>query len=1087
MKKNQNESSGGNSQKLKKLFSKAGMLVLITMLTLGQVFAQQGKTVKGTVTDNNGTSLPGVSVSVKGTTTGTITSTDGTYTIGVPASGKTLVFSFVGMKTTEVAVGNQTQINVTMVEETIGLEEVVAVGYGTQKKTTLSGSVSQVKGDDVLKGKATTNIASALQGEIPGLTITRTSSRPGNEGTEISLRGGISVNKTNPMIIVDGLEAYDWELSQINPNDVESVSVLKDAAAAIYGTKAGGGVIIVTTKRGKEGETKITYSGSAHLNYIGNEFPVADGATWGKMFLHATENDAYSLLKDGQPQYSWWMWSEAAWRSLAAGEVYEGVEGGKWRHLDPSVNQFDEVYGNTWGQSHNITLSGGTADLRVMTSLGYANDRSLVDVVYDGQKKYNFRTNVDYKVNDWIKTEFNVSFDNRTVSTPNKGIGEGVQDFYVFPMYNPYGQFYDTFGSNNILSRLIEGGRNNNTEQFIRMGGKVTLNLDKITKGLSVNGSANVRIRNHKKIERSTAVTMYDWSGETVGSTSAPDYTRTSGAISKVTSPSDCWVKNTNEDVLFQSYNTFVNYNRDFAGHNVGVMAGMTAEQNDYHRYYGFRKNMLVNELDDINLGDATTAEATGGSNQEGLISYLTRLNYDYKGIYLLEGQFRRDGSSRFNVDNRWANFSGISGGIRISEYAPVKNLGIFSNLKLRASYGETGSQTGIGQYDYISGISQGTTVFGFAGTKINTAWISSMTSNERSWERVATKNLGLDFAVLNNRLSGTFELYNRENIGMLISMTYPSVLGTSAPKTNNGNFVAKGWELELNWDDKIGPDFSYRVGVSLSDAKTEITNYAGAIAIGNGLNNKVGGNSFIEGKPLNAIYVYKTDGYLQTTDEVNAYYTEITKLAGGIHPVQGTANQLTPGCVRKVDTSGDGRITTDDLNYYGDANPHYLFGVNLSARYKNFDVSMFIQGVGQQYVVRENNLSAPFFVIYTSQNRTFWGNTWTPENTNARYPIMSGWKGGARTTWNYKQYNDINVNNTWYARAKSVVVGYTLPKTLLDRVNIEKLRLYVSGENLFEISNVKDGFDPESKSATSQGNVDVYSRTLSFGIDLTF
>jgi hypothetical protein len=438
-------------------------------------------------------------------------------------------------------------------------------------------------------------------------------------------------------------------------------------------------------------------------------------------------------------------------------------------------------------------------------------------------------------------------------------------------------------------------------------------------------------------------------------------------------------------------------------------------------------------------------------------------------------------------VDNRWANFSGISGGIRISEFTSVKNLGIFSNLKLRASYGETGSQTGIGQYDYISGISQGTTVFGSAGTKINTAWISSMTSRERTWERVATRNFGLDFAVLNNRLSGTFELYNRENIGMLISMTYPSVLGTSAPKTNNGNFVAKGWELELNWNDKIGSDFSYHVGVSLSDAKTEITNYAGAIAIGNGLNNKVGGNSFIEGKPLNAIYVYKTNGYLQTTDEVNSYYAEITKLAGGIHPVQGTANQLTPGCVRKVDTSGDGRITTDDLNYHGDANPHYLFGVNLSATYKNFDFSMFMQGVGQQYVVREGLLSAPFYAIYTNQNSTYWGKTWTPENPNARYPIMSGWKGGSRTTWNYKQYHDININNCWYARAKSVVLGYTLPKSLLDKVKIDRLRLFVSGENLFEFSNVKDGFDPESKSAAGQGNVDVYSRTLSFGIDLTF
>jgi len=1092
MKKNLYECSDGNGQKLRKLFSTLGMIVLIVMLAFSQVFAQQGKTIKGKIIDSNGLPLPGVSVSVKGTTVGTISSGEGTYTITVPETAKVLIFSFVGMKTTEVATGNQTQMNVTLTEESIGLEEVVAVGYGTQKKATLSGSVAQVRGDEVLKGKATTNIASALQGTIPGLTITRTSSRPGNEGTTITLRGGISTNATDPMIVVDGVEAYQWELSQINPNDIETVSVLKDAAASIYGTKAGAGVILITTKRGKEGKIKVTYSGSSHVNIVGNKFPVADGQTWAQMLVHATENDAYALLdKDGKPQYSWWMWPEDVWRKMANGEGYEGVLTGSWRKLDPSSSndQFEAIYGNTWGQSHNVTFSGGTDKLKMMTSLGYANDRSLVDVVYDGQKKYNFRTNADYKVNDWIKTEFNVSYDKRTVSTPTQGIGHGVQDFYLFPLYNPYGQFYDTFGNNNVLAKLIEGGRTNDTEELFRLGGKLTLNLDKLTKGLSVSGSANARIRKHWKVERQAKVTMYDWSGEKKSANGLPDYTLTSGTINSQTTDANAWVKNTYEDVFFQTYNAFANYNREFSGHNIGVMAGMTAEKNHYQKLYGYRQNMSVNELDDINLGDATTAQATGGSNEDGLVSYLTRLNYDYKGIYLLEGQFRRDGSSRFFTDSRWANFGGVSGGVRLSELSMVKKLNIFDNLKLRASYGETGSQTGIGNYDYISGISSGTTIFGYAGAKYPTSWVSSMTSLDRTWERVATTNYAVDFAVLRNRLSGTFELYNRENKGMLISMTYPQTLGTSAPKTNSGNFVARGWELELNWNDKIGQDFSYRIGFSLSDARTEITKYNGGVAIVNGTNNPVIAAdktaNYIEGKPLNALYVYKTDGYLQTTDEVNAYYTEITQKTGGIQPVQGTSNQLTPGCVRKVDLSKDGRITTDDLYYYGDANPHYTFGINLGVNYRDFDFTIFIQGVGQQYVIREGQLSSPWFSGWTNQNATFWGNTWTAENTNAKYPIMS--RNGNRNNWNYKQYNDINVNSIWYARAKNMVLGYTLPKSLVRRAMIDNLRVYVSADNLFEASNVKDGFDPESKAATGQGNVDVYARTISFGIDLTF
>ncbi len=1088
MKKNLNEFSDGSSQKRRKLFSIVGMMVLIIMLPFSQALAQQGKTVKGTVTDTSGSPLPGVSVVVKGTTVGAITNIDGVYSIEVPATGKTLVYSFVGMKSSEIAIGNQTTINVKLAEETIGLEDVVVVGYGTQKKGSVTGAVSQVRGDDVLKGKATTNIASALQGTIPGLTITRTSSRPGNEGTTITLRGGISVNETNPMIIIDGVEAYQWELSQINPNDIETVSVLKDAAASIYGTKAGAGVILITTKRGKEGKMKVTYSGSSHANIIGNKFPVADGHTWAQMLVHATENDAYALLDaNGNPQYNWWMWPEDVWRKMANGEGYEGVITGSWRKLDPSSSndQFDAVYGNTWGQSHNLTFSGGTDKLKMMTSLGYADDRSLVDVVYDGQKKYNFRTNADYKVNDWIKTEFNVSYDKRRVSTPTQGVGHGVQDFYLFPLYNPYGQFYDTFGNNNVLAKLVEGGRTNNTEELFRLGGKLTLNLEKVTKGLSVSGSANARIRKHWMVERQAKVTMYDWSGEKVSANGQPDYSRTSGSVNSQTTDANAWVKNTYEDVLFQTYNAFVNYNRQFAAHNIGVMAGMTSEKTHYQKLYGYRKNMTVNELDDINLGDPTTAEATGGSNEDGLVSYLTRLNYDYKGIYLLEGQFRRDGSSRFYADNRWANFGGVSGGIRLSEMMLVKSLSIFDNLKLRASYGETGSQTGIGNYDYISGISTGTTIFGYAGTKLPSSWVSSMTSNDRTWERVATTNLGIDFAVLRNRLSGTFEVYNRENKGMLIAMTYPQTLGTTAPKTNNGNFTAKGWELELNWNDKIGDDFSYRVGFSLADAKTEVTKYTGGIAISNGLNNKVGASSFIEGKPLNALYVYKTNGYLQTTDEVNAYYTEITKKTGGIQPVQGTTNQLTPGSVKKIDLSNDGRITTDDLYYYGDANPHYTYGVSLGVNYKNFDFNMFVQGVGQQYIIREGQLSSPWFSGWTNQNATFWGNTWTSENTNAQYPIMS--RNGARNNWNYKQYNDINVSSIWYARAKNMALGYTLPKSLIQRASIERLRLYMSADNLFEVSNVKDGFDPEHKAATGQGNVDVYARTISFGIDLTF
>jgi len=1070
-----------------KLFFSCFLMLLVS----ATAFAQSQ--VSGNVSGSSGEPIVGASVLVKGTTNRTITDADGNFKLN-NAKG-TLVISFLGYKTKEVAIsGNIAKI--VLVENAEILDEIVVVGYGIQKKTTLSGSVSQVKGEDVLKGKATQSMATALQGTIPGLTITRTSSRPGNENTTITLRGGISVNQSDPMILIDGVEAYTWELSQMNPNDVESISVLKDAAAAIYGTKAGAGVILVTTKRGKEGKTKVTYNGAGHVNYIGNRFPLADGVTFCKMMVQTVKSDQNTELNPSATANQWWMWTSTndegltVWERMANGERIADVVGGSYRVLDPSAssNQFNAIYGTTWGESHNITINGGSNRAKTITSFGYADDRSLLTAAYDGQKKYNFRTNADYKVNDWIKTEVNLSYDKRITATPTQGVGQGVQDFYIFPLYNDYGQFYDTFGSNNVLAKLKTGGQTTTTNEVLRIGGKVTIDLNKAIKGLSLNASANYRIRRSLKVKRNIGITLYDWAGEKLNGT--PYYgeyaTNGTGYAWKTAASTDNTVTNTITNTDYQVYNAFANWSRKFTEHTIGLMAGATAEKTSYWNQETYRSGMSVSELDDINLGDATTSTNSGGSNEVGMISCLGRLNYDYKSIYLLEGTFRRDGSSRFSADNRWANFTGVSSGIRLSELGIVKDLNTFNNLKLRVSYGETGSEFGIGEYDYLSTITTGTTVLN--GAKVNTSYITGMTSSDRTWERVATTNFGLDFAVLNNRLSGTLEVYHRENKGMLISMTYPQTLGASAPKTNSGNFQSNGWEIQLNWQDKIGNDFSYNVGFNLADAHTKVTEYNGAVAISAGINNTVlttasATGSFIEGKPLNALYVYKTDGYLQTLDDVESYYTACGN--GGLIPTQGTNNQLTPGCVKKVDLTDDGKITTDDLYYYGDANPHYTFGLNLGAAYKGFDFSMFIQGVGQQYIIRTGALSSPWNVTYQNQNATFYGKTWTTENTDAEYPIMS--RVAARNNWNYKQFNDINVTNCWYARAKNMALGYTIPKNIVSKAGVEKLRLYVAADNLFEVSNVKDGFDPEAQAASGQGNVDVYARTVSFGVDLTF
>ncbi len=1040
-----------------------------------QSVAQAG-VVKGQVVDAHGEPIIGATVMVKGTQQGAVTDIDGNFALDHAQKG-TLVVSYVGYNTREVAI-NGAFTKVTLEEDTKSLGEIVVVGYGQQRKETLSGSVYQVKGEEVLKGKATQSVASALQGTIPGLTITRTSSRPGNEGTNITLRGGISVNSdaNAPMIIIDGVEIYQWELSQINPNDIENISVLKDASAAIYGTKAAGGVILVTTKRGNEGKPRITYSGSVHANMVGERYPVADGQQWAKMHNLAVEND-YKYGADHTYGYKLG-WSKEVWETLANGERIEGMVNGSWRVLDPYADQFDEVYGTTWGQQHEVMINGGNDRVKVMTSLGYAKDRSLVTVAFDGQKKYNFRTNIDYKVNDVIKTAFNISYDKRTTSTPTQGVGHGLQDMYLFPIYNEYGQFYDTFGNNNLVAKMVEGGRTNSTEEFIRLGGKLTVDLDKYVKGLSLEGNANFRIRHHKNIARATHVTMYDWAGETTSNDGYPDYSLGSGAINSRSNDNNCYVANTLEESFYQTYNALATWKRGFGDHNVQLMAGLTGEKTRYEKYYQKRSGLSNDDLDDINLGDATTAEATGGRNEVGMISWIGRLNYDYKAIYLLEAQARRDGSSKFAKGHRWSNFFGVSGAVRLSELDFVKQWNLFDNLKVRASYGEMGSQGGIGNYDYYSTISRGTTVFGFDGTKTNTSWISSMTSLDRTWERVSSTNFGLDFAVLNNRLSGSFEYYIRKNNDMLISVTYPATLGASAPKTNSGGYRANGWELSLMWRDKIGNDFNYNVGLNLSDARTKVTSYEGAAAI------TWGTNSVVEGKPINAIYTFKTDGYLQTEQEVEAYYNTING-SGTLAPVLGTNNQLRPGSVKKVDVNNDGAITADDLEYYGDANPHYQFGISLGASWKGVDFSAFIQGVGKQNLVRTGNLRGPFTSWWMNQNKTYLTDSWREDNTDARFPIISF--NGSVNNWNYSQYNDINVMKVWYARLKNIQVGYTLPRTITSKVGVENLRFYVSADNLLTLKNVADKYDPEAQANTGQGRVDCYSQTVSFGIDITF
>ena len=1064
---------------IKKLFFSTLML-LVSTVALAQTQAT------GKVVDENGEPIIGATILQKGTTKGAVSDLDGNFNINVP-SRCTLQISYVGYKTEIVNYAGQGNLNVSMKVDQKILNEVVVVGYGTQKKETLTGAVSMVKGDEVLKGRATSNVATALQGAIPGMTITRSSSRPTSNPT-ISIRGGISANNSDPLVLIDGVDAYAWELNSLNPNDIESISVLKDAAASIYGARAAGGVILVTTKRAKTGKVSVTYNGSATANYRGKKYPAATGSEWARMMLMADQNDtnhpngASSLWTCGSQN-----WNKEFYTRIMNNEAFDW-NGTNLLRIDPlNANQADAVYGTTWGTSQNLSIQGGSENIQSVTSLGYTNDRSLIKPVYDGQKKYNFRNNTDFKLGDFVKVETGLSYDMKYADVPTYGIGYGLQDMWIFPLKTKSGnQYYDNFGGNNVLAHLVEGGKTKTDSYMLRLSGKVTVDLsfiNPVLQGLSVYAKGSIRQFNENSKVQSHKIQMYTWDDTDGLSTSNGATTGSQANIESLTE------KNTR--ALYQLYEFFLNYNRKFGEHNISAMFGNTNELRDNYYTEIYRSSTNPVDLSDLNVYDTTTDKIKSSSSYKwAYVSLVSRLNYDYAGKYLIEGTWRHDGSSRLVENKRWQDFFGTSAGYRISEEKFFKQaLPFVDNLKLRASWGQSGNVSTIGNYEAYSQIATGTTILN--GKKVATSWLSGITDDSRTWETVNSTNVGVDFGLLNNRLSGSFDYFWRKNNGMLINVTYPDVYGGTAPSTNSGTYKTHGWEFAINWKDNIGKDWSYHVGFTLSNAKTEVTSYAGKTAISWGV------NSIIEGKPLNSLYVFKTDGLLQNQSEVDAYYAKMTgnvsgSLMSGVK--NGTTNELTPGCVRRVDLNGDNDITKDDLYYYGDTDPHYNFGINLGLTYKDFDFNCFFQGVGQQYSVRNGQMGCAFWSGWTNTNGYFTDNTWYAgdeygyhdANTGAKFPVIS--RNGNRNNWNYKNYNDINVINSWYARCKQIQLGYSLPRAIINKAGLQKVRVWVSGENLFDISNVKDGYDPEVQASMSTyGGVDVFSSSISFGLDVTF
>lgn len=1083
--------------------------------TAMQVVAQNG-TIKGQVVDAFGEPVIGATISVKGTGTGMITDINGNFAVNASPKA-TLIISFVGFKTQEIAVNGKNNLKIVLQEDSEMLDEVVVVGYGTQKKATLTGAVASV-GGDVLESRPISNTAIGLQGQIPGLTITRTAARPGNENMSIQLRGASSVNNVEPLIIIDGVPAIsNTEFSALNPNDIENVSVLKDASAAIYGSRAAGGVILVTTKKGKKGDKiKITYNGMVTANTTANMLPLAGMKEWATAYIDASYQDyvvADSSFPNGekcvQRSVNGQIWNnilvDAAGNSIpkannpsnafsdvmllidqmAIGKEFDYTDGNGVLHHYASNNWLDMIYGTTLSTQHNLGISGASERTRWMASIGYANDRSVITAVYDGAKKYNAHLNVDFDLTKWLTLNTNMSYNNRYVEGPRDGLdgnNSGMYDAPCSPGYTPNGDFYDFYMcGRSPLSTMKGAGRN--TQEFETMRYSNTL-MAQLTKDFKLTGMMSFIKNNNVQTETKTTYYVGYWDKDVT----------TKNAFNTGT---NSYVQERIQRTFYENYQLQADYTHTFADiHNVSAMIGANAERRTYKNVTAKRTNLLYDGLTDLNTGSSAAANQSisGGSNQNGYVSYFARLNYNYAGKYMIEFLGRRDGTSKFHPDYRWSNFGAGSIGWRVSEEKFIKEHAKWlDNLKFRVSYGMTGGAvSSLGNYDYLSSMTTtGTYYFntGLAGT----AYLASMTDYSRTWEKLHNFNIGVDFSVFNNRLSGSFDWYQKTNKGMLVSLTYPDVLGATAPATNNAQLRVRGWEFQLNWNDKIG-EVQYWIGASLSDAKSMVTDYSGTDTW------TAGYVKVREGYPMNSLFVYKTDGYFSSYEEIAAYYEQYANCTGGNAlgkvPQSDEKLHLRPGDRKKVlildpgndSTNGKGNTGSGDVYYYGDTDPHYIFGTNLGAKWKGFDVSMFIQGVGRRYMMRgvngtqATNLNKCAF--YRSYNNILTSHldTWTWDNQDAEYARLS--LENNKNDWNVNN-NDSSIQNAWYARLKNITVGYTLPKSITSKWNIEKIRFYFSGDNVAEITGLTDGYDPE-KSGASNTSLP-FNRSWTLGLDVTF
>lgn len=995
---------------------------------------QQAGICKGLVKDATGESVIGASVVVKGTTNGTITDFDGNFSLDGIKKGDVIVISYVGYQTQEIK-WNGSPLNVILKEDSKTLSEVVVVGYGTQKKANLSGSVAMVDNKE-LENRPIQNVSSGLQGLMPGVAITGTNGAPGQDAGKIRVRGIGTLNEAGPYILVDGIET--GTLSAVDPNDIESISVLKDAAsAAIYGSKAANGVVLITTKRGKTGQTKISYSGYLSFQNATNMIERMGSYEYASLLNQALEAEGMS-------------------KRFNDTELQKFKDGND--PLYPDTDWYDLAYKTGVQHRHNVNINGGSENVKYMASLGYLNQTGILPNA--GREQFNARTNLDMKINKRLSARMNLSFIKNDYSDASSAYYGGSSDQIIrqLNLIAPWivARYDDgTWGTISDGSPIawLDSGMKVNRDNY-NFSGMAAVDYE-IFDGLklTLQGAYVNNLQNYNYFQK---YIKYNENKES-------DPSQLDERFYK-------WDR-TNYDAL-------LNYNKNFGKHNIKGLLGWHTEKYNYKYQKAVRKKFPNNELTDMNAGDASTQSNEGYTAELAMISWFARINYDFAGKYLLEANIRADASSRFAEGHRWGYFPSFSGAWRISEEAFMESAkdSWLSGLKIRASWGQLGNQDALSgsNNDYYPALNTYNLDSKYAfGGSLNSGYYQRKYRLETiSWEKASTWGVGVDFTLF-NKLNGSLDYYNRKTTGIIMDVTVPKEFALDAYKDNVGSMRNSGIEINLSYNTKIG-QVDFGIAGNFSYNKNEILDLGGGdpnkyLDATNGYSqrNKVG-------EAMNSYYIYRADGFFNSQEEADAYTAKYGNPFG---------KTFKAGDLRYVDTNKDGKLTADDREYCGSSDPKIIYGFNINAGWKGIDLSLMFNGAAGVKRLFDGYEVYGNFSGDAAHPATIWRDAWTPDNHDASMPRIFYDTNSASSSRSVQ--SDFWLQDTSYLRLKNLQLGYTLPKGWLNSVGVENIRIYYSVENLLTFDKMKINIDPES---TSQ-RLSSYPllRTHAFGVNVTF